>query len=295
MAAYDLPGADFIPGLTAQDYSLGQGIVGEEAGLLDYTPPDVRWQAPLIPLGENVFESFVKTRLDRPASWELPGGETYTATTATPWYPELEGYERKTGELDLLQEYNRRYSRPLGVAGSLPESTVYPGQPETMAEFGERKHKEMVAAAGGDPIGLYPKQYEPPPLFQDIHQKLLRNPYLAYSGEGTVGMGGAPGLGGTAGQPEGYSTAYPIYGYGRPLGTVDERRYALGSIGDVQTAGGDIDYFKPRFTTDIDLYPHFPSPLGDPYQQIGDSPWITIGQTSIPTASIKEDKDWFWL
>ena len=201
--------------------------------------------------------------------------------------------ERSSGEPDLLKEYHRRASRALGAVGALPESTAYPGQPETMAEFGERRYGELKALRGGEPIGLYPTHAQGPPLFQDIHQQPLRNPYLAYSGEGTIGMGGAPGSPLTAGQPEGYSTAYPIYGYGRPMNTQDEFRYALGSVWDVGPQ--EADYFEPRFTTDIGLYPHFPSPLGDPYAQIEDSPWITIGQTSIPTSSIKEDEDWFWL
>jgi hypothetical protein len=284
MAAYDLPGADFIPGLTAQDYSLMQGVVGEEAGLLDYTPPNVQWQPPLVPLGENVFESFVKTHLDEPASWRLPSGETYTATPQTPWYPSLQG-ERQTGELDLLKEYNRRLSRPLGTPGSLPESGAYPGRPETMAEFGQRRFGELSDI---DPEGtrLYPLAGEPPPLFQDIHQQPLRNPYMAYSGQGTVGMGaGAQGRVGRLPQPdvEGYEYAYPVYSYGRPLNEREipgEFRYA--------PTGWDIgpkelEYNRPRFTQDINEYPYFPYMLGDPFEQVGDEQFISVGQTLVPT------------
>tara|TARA_Y100000310_G_scaffold259011_1_gene267581 strand:+ start:283 stop:1143 length:861 start_codon:yes stop_codon:yes gene_type:complete len=277
MAAYDLPGADFIPGLTAQDYSLMQGVVGEEAGLLDYTPPNVQWQPPLVPLGENVFESFVKTHLDEPASWRLPSGETYTATPQTPWYPSLQG-ERQTGELDLLKEYNRRLSRPLGTPGSLPESGAYPGRPETMSEFGQRRFGELSDI---DPEGtrLYPRAGEPPPLFQDIHQQPLRNPYIAYSGQGTVGMGeGAAGyMGGRLPQPSvsGYDYAYPIYSY-YPNVHTDESFYQPGREG-----------FENRMylTKDIKKYPYFPTlpqDLAGGVKYDGQD-YILVGQTLVPT------------
>ena len=264
-------------GLSAADFTMGDS-------LLDYTPPNVQWQAPLIPLGENVFESFVKTHLDEPASWRLPSGETYTATPQTPWYPGLVG-ERLTGEPDLLKEYNRRLSRELGVPGSLPESSILPGQPESMAEFGERRFGELSDI---DPEGtrLYPLAGEPPPLFSDIHQKPLRNPYLAYSGAGTAGMGGGvQGARGRLPQPsvEGYEYAYPVYPYGRALNEREipgEFRYA--------PTGWDVgpqeaQYTRPRFTQDINQYPYFPYMPGDPFQQVGDEQFITVGQTLVPT------------
>ena len=78
-------------GLTEADYPVSDN-------LLDYIPPDVRWQAPLAPTGENVYANYVKA------------------------YP------------DLLREYNRRLARPMGEPGALPEN-VY-GAPLTMAEYG---------------------------------------------------------------------------------------------------------------------------------------------------------------
>ena len=78
-------------GLTEADYPVADN-------LLDYTPPDVRWQAPLATTGSNIFANYVKA------------------------HP------------DLLREYNRRLARPMGEPGALPEN-VY-GAPLTMAEYG---------------------------------------------------------------------------------------------------------------------------------------------------------------
>ena len=87
------PGQAFLSlpaGLTEADYPTGS--------LLDYTPPDVRWQAPLASTGENIYANYVKA------------------------HP------------DLLREYNRRLARPLGATGALPSNKY--GAPISMAEYG---------------------------------------------------------------------------------------------------------------------------------------------------------------
>ena len=78
-------------GLSAEDYTLGGG------SLLDYTPPNVQWQAPLAPMGENVYANYAKTS---------PG---------------------------LLEHYNRRLALPTGATGSLP---MEGGRPQSMASWG---------------------------------------------------------------------------------------------------------------------------------------------------------------
>ena len=59
-------------------------------------------------------------------------------------------------------------------------------------------------------------------------------------------------------------------------------------------AFSEADVSAPRFTTNLDLYPYFPYMVGDPSEQIDDSPYITVGQTLIPKEDIK-DQDWFWI
>jgi hypothetical protein len=78
-------------GLSAEDYTLG----GDS--LLDYTPPNVQWQAPLASMGENVYANYVKTS---------PG---------------------------LLEHYNRRLALPTSATGSLP---MEGGRPQSMGSWG---------------------------------------------------------------------------------------------------------------------------------------------------------------
>ena len=103
-------------GLTEADYPVADN-------LLDYTPPDVRWQAPLASTGENVYANYVKA------------------------YP------------DLLREYNLRLARPLGSPDALPTNKY--GAPISMAEYGyqhwgglgEGERSTLAKAPGvwGDP------------------------------------------------------------------------------------------------------------------------------------------------
>jgi len=77
-------------GLSAEDFTYGDS-------LLDYTPPNVQWQAPLAPMGENVYANYAKTS---------PG---------------------------LLEHYNRRLALPTSATGSLP---MEGGRPQSMASWG---------------------------------------------------------------------------------------------------------------------------------------------------------------
>ena len=104
-------------GLSAEDYTFGDG------SLLDYTPPNVQWQAPLAPQGESVFANYVKAHDD------------------------------------LLKTYNRRLARPTGTTGALPLDTS--GRPQSMEsyglqhwnEFGSDEDRNLYESLGlwGDP------------------------------------------------------------------------------------------------------------------------------------------------
>ena len=104
-------------GLSAEDYTFGDG------SLLDYTPPNVQWQAPLAPQGGSVFGNYVKAHDD------------------------------------LLKTYNRRLARPTGTTGALPLDTS--GRPQSMEsyglqhwnEFGSDEDRNLYESLGlwGDP------------------------------------------------------------------------------------------------------------------------------------------------
>ena len=133
------PGQAFLrlpAGLTEADYPVSDN-------LLDYTPPDVRWQPPLATTGSNIFANYVKA------------------------HP------------DLLRAYNRRLARPMGEPGALPEN-VY-GAPLTMAEYGYKHWGDTGQAEGrtltkapvpwGDPgRSPYVGYYYPGP-FRDIPEE----------------------------------------------------------------------------------------------------------------------------
>jgi hypothetical protein len=257
MAAYDLPGADFIPGLTAQDYSLGQGIVGEEAGLLDYTPPDVRWQAPLAPTGENIFANYVMTSRSRRE-------------------PTADAPNVLFGEPDLLRTYNRRLAR-FGGPGGLPESPSLPGQPETMSEFGLRHWSEFGIDEGRKLI-----ETEGPFGGAALWSDPGRSPYLGYPG-GVRGMGDAGAIAAQVGrlpQPDvsGYEYAYPVWGWNDPT-NVTPGYYSVGgpSLTD------------RYYTQDIGQYPYFPYAPGAG-QQVDGSRYISVGQEMLPTSEYPEGR-----
>ena len=130
------PGQAFLSlpaGLTEADYPVSDN-------LLDYTPPDVRWQPPLATTGSNIFANYVKA------------------------HP------------DLLREYNRKLARPMGESGALPEN-VY-GAPLTMAEYGYKHWGDHGQAEGrtltqptvpwGDPGRSPHIAYYYPGPFRDI-------------------------------------------------------------------------------------------------------------------------------
>jgi len=130
------PGQAFLSlpaGLTEADYPVSDN-------LLDYTPPDVRWQPPLATTGSNIFANYVKA------------------------HP------------DLLRAYNRRLARPMGEPGALPEN-VY-GAPLTMAEYGYKHWGDIGQTEGrtltqptvpwGDPGRSPHIAYYYPGPFRDI-------------------------------------------------------------------------------------------------------------------------------
>ena len=100
-------------GLTEADYPV--------ESLIDYTPPDVGWQAPLAATGENVFANYVKA------------------------YP------------DLLQDYNRRLARPIGTTDALP--TMEGGYPQSMSSYGLQHWNALGQGEEGrnlyQPVGLW--------------------------------------------------------------------------------------------------------------------------------------------
>jgi len=90
-------------GLTEADYPSGS--------LIDYTPPAaVPWQAPLVPMGEDVFANYVKS------------------------------------QPDLLKTYNRRLARPSGTTGSLPLDTS--GMPQSLSSYGLQHWNEFGSDEG---------------------------------------------------------------------------------------------------------------------------------------------------
>jgi hypothetical protein len=195
MAEYDLPGADYIPGLTQQDYSLGQGIVGEEAGLLDWTPPNVQWQAPLAQMGENIYANYVKTS---------PG---------------------------LLAYYNERLARPSTAAGALP---MEGGRPQSMASWGRGHWLGHPEAQGVTRFLPGDEGYTPGALWSDPGRSpYIGYGGGVAEGIGTGGLGsGISGL--PQPDVEGHQYAYPIYSrYSHPSGHYGgEERYQPGTADD---------------------------------------------------------------
>ena len=109
------PGQAFLSlpsGLTEADYPTGS--------LLDYTPPDVRWQAPLASTGENIYENYVRA------------------------HP------------DLLRDYNQRLARPMGTTDALP--MMEGGYPQSMSNYGLQHWSALGQDEGrnlNQPVGLW--------------------------------------------------------------------------------------------------------------------------------------------
>ena len=100
-------------GLSAADFTMGDS-------LLDYTPPNVQWQAPMAAQGENVFANYVKA------------------------YP------------DILKDYNRRLARPVGTTGALP--LMEGGYPQSMSSYGLQHWNEFGQGEDRNlyqPLGLW--------------------------------------------------------------------------------------------------------------------------------------------
>ena len=221
-------------------FTIDQGdYTGIGDSLLDYTPPDINWQAPTPPLGENVFANYVQA------------------------YP------------DLIETYNRRLSRPSGTTGSLPLDSS--GRPQSMANYGLQHWTD----------------------FGEGEDRSLpsRNPFMAYSGgvpgekTQTSAVSGLP-------QPDvaGMTYAYPVQYYSQPFGFGAESW--AGGVGakygptGQHMAPGYTAAIKPSYTTDINMFPYYPYPLGDPYTLLEDAEGdplyrVLMGQTLIPTDRVK--------
>jgi len=222
--------------------------------LLDYTPPSVGWQAPLAPTGENIFSNYVMTSRSR---------REPTADAPNPLF----------GEPDLLRTYNRRLAR-YGGTGGLPESPSLPGQPETMSEYGLRHWNEFGSDEGRKLVETQ-GPFGGAALWSDPG----RSPYLGYPG-GVRGAGDAGTVAAQVGrlpQPDvsGYEYAYPVLGW-------HEGEYKPGVSGDIHSPSWEY------FTQDAGAYPYFPYQPGDLGQQVDDSPYISVGQSMLPTDSYPE-------
>ena len=153
-------------GLSAEDFTYGDS-------LLDYTPPNVQWQAPLAPMGENVYANYAKTS---------PG---------------------------LLEHYNRRLALPTGATGALP---MEGGRPQSMASWGLQHWLGHGQGEGnrflpGDP------GYTPGALWSDPGRSPYigyGGGVAEGVGEGGIGSG-VSGL--PQPDVAGYDYAYPIYSY----------------------------------------------------------------------------------
>ena len=229
--------------------------IAQAASLLDYTPPNVEWQAPLVQQAKDPWVNYVQT-----------------SKSVTPTSPNF-------GTNDLIRDYNIR----LSYGEDDPRGLTYDesGRPESMSDYGKRHWDEFGSAEGRT------RGYTPGTLWTDPN----RSYYMGYSGYGPGGgVTGDTGNGDTA---EGYSNVRQIYAYGRPMNNpTGEFRYAPTGL---DVGPQEVGVTNPRFTTKTSLYPHFSYELGDPFQKIGDSNFITIGQRSVPTSSINYDEDWFWI
>ena len=156
-------------GLSAEDYTLGGG-----GSLLDYTPPNVQWQAPLAQMGENVYGNYVKTS---------PG---------------------------LLENYNRRLSLPSTATGALP---MEGGEPQSMASYGKFHWDAHPEKHGVTRFLPGDEGYTPGALWSDPGRSpYIGYGGGVAEGIGAGGLGGAvSGL--PQPSVAGYDYAYPIYSY----------------------------------------------------------------------------------
>jgi hypothetical protein len=222
-------------GLTEADYPSGS--------LLDYTPPAaVPWQAPLMQLGENIFENYAKTQVDRSAA----------------------------GDPRLLTQYNRRLSRPSGTGGALPTDSE--GRPISLAEFGRMHWEDFGQADPETQLSAVPGA-----LYPFSAAGGTRNPYIAYSGD-PAGEGVSI-VQGRLPQPtvSGYEYAYPVFSrYAHPSGLYGgEERYQAGRV------GSPFKEYYTQDIEKYPYFPYLPADLagGTEYQ---DAPYILVGQSLVP-------------
>ena len=229
-------------GLSAEDFTYGDS-------LLDYTPPNVQWQAPLVPLGENVFENYAKTQVDRSVAHQPR----------------------------LLTEYNRRLSRPAGTTGALPMASS--GQPISLSGFGKMHWDEFGVDDPETQLSAVPGA-----LYPFSASGGTRNPYIGYSG-GVAGETSLSGVQGRLPQPSvsGYDYAYPVYSrYSHPSGHYGgEERYQTGTLNhpNISYYTKDIDKYP--------YFPTLPADLAGG-TEYNNEPYILVGQTLVPAGDRDE-------
>ena len=160
-------------GLSAEDYTLGGG------SLLDYTPPNVQWQAPLAQMGENIYANYAKTS---------PG---------------------------LLQAYNQRLALPTSATGALP---MEGGRPQSMGSWGLQHWKAHPEKQGVTRFLPGDEGYTPGALWSDPGRSpYLGYPGGVRSGGGTTSMAAVGGRLPQP-SVEGYEYAYPVLGWQEDAG-----------------------------------------------------------------------------
>ena len=154
-------------GLSAEDFTYGDS-------LLDYTPPNVQWQAPLAPMGENVYANYVKTS---------PG---------------------------LLEHYNQRLALPSTATGALP---MEGGEPQSMASWGLQHWAAHPDTHGVSRFLPGDEGYTPGALWSDPGRSpYVGYGGGVAEGIGAGGLGsGVSGL--PQPSVSGYDYAYPVYSY----------------------------------------------------------------------------------
>ena len=225
--------------------SLPTGLIEADypvESLLEYTPPDVQWQTPYMPAGENVFRSYAQR------------------------------------QPDLLKAYNIGLSLPEGQTVTIDDQTIghlpqVGGRPQSLAEFGLQHWQDYGQAEGRD---LYDVGGES--AWQTGWYDPLRSPFIAYGGGQVAGGAGEPidSMGGVLPQPskEGYEYAYPVWGWQEDdLGGT----YQPGVWAGTRTPGWDY------YTQNIDEFPYFPYEPGHFGSQIEGEPYISVGQSLLPT------------
>ena len=197
-------------GLSAEDFTYGDS-------LLDYTPPNVQWQAPLAPMGENIYANYAKTS---------PG---------------------------LLAHYNERLALPSTATGALP---MEGGRPQSMASWG-LQHWLGHGQYADNRFLPGDEGYTPGALWSDPGRSpYIGYGGGVAEGIGAGGIGsGVSGL--PQPSVSGYEYAYPVYSrYSHPSGHYGgEERYQPGTLNhpNISYYTQDIDKYPyfPSLPADL--------------------------------------------